>query len=208
MALGLLQNSAVIRVVLLVGLLSASAPAADEPKGAAKAPATAPAPQPPPAPKPLTVGPYRGAEVGGYGILVHITKDQRAKGLKYVKEIPADRGMVWVYMDKTAALFDTRDYLVKVDLVFIADNGAIQAVVTADPAPAGTKDADLAPWTVKGRIAAADVAKATLELPHTRFVVALAEGEGLKFSKAWKPKMTKRFLSPDRNHRIWGFSNR
>lgn len=219
------QRSIPIATLLL--LTPAMLIAAEEPKApappttqVAAAPAAATAP-PAPAQKPLTVGPYRGAEIGEFGILVHITKDQREKGLKYLPAVPKDRGMVWFYKDKSPALFDTRDYLVKVDLVFIGADGKIQKILTAEPvqpappapppaAPAQgePKPAPIPAWTVKGLIPAGDVEKVSAELPHTKFVVALGEGEGERFAKAWKPSMTKRFLNADRNHRVWGFSNR
>lgn len=170
---------------------------------------------------PLTVGPYCGADIGEFGILVHITKEQREKGLKHLSAIPAGRGMVWIYKDKSPALFDSRDYLVKVELVFIGADGKIQKVLTAEPVPPAPpeptpiaaaksepKSTPIPVWTVKGFIPANDVEKVSAELPHTKFVVALGEGQGAQFAKAWKPTMTKRFLNADRNHRVWGFSNR
>ena len=153
---------------------------------------------------PLTKGPYRGATIGDFLILVPITPKQAEKGLKFVKEIPLNRGMVFFQKSKSPALVTTGD-CPAMDLVFIAPDGTIQVILAVPAAKAGLKDEELPRCTLKGISTKAEAEKLAPSLAHTAFVVQVGAGEGTRFAKSWKAEMTERFLKADPNHRVWGF---
>ena len=153
---------------------------------------------------PLTKGPYRGAMIGDFQILVPITAKQAEKGLKYLDRVPSNRGMVFFQKINSPAIVTTGD-CPALDLVFIAQDGSIQLVFSAPASKPGVKPEDLPRFTLGGACSKDQAEKIAPTLAHTAFVVQVGAGEGVRFSKAWKTDMTDRFLKADPNHRVWGF---
>jgi uncharacterized membrane protein (UPF0127 family) len=153
---------------------------------------------------PLTKGPYRGATIGDFQILVPTNAKQADKGLKFLDQVPTNRGMVFVQKAKSPAIVTTGD-CPALDLVFIAPDGAIQVIISTPAAKAGVKPDDLSRFTVEGACTKSQAETLAPTLAHTAFVVQVRAGEGARFAKSWKADMTDRFLNADPNHRVWGF---
>lgn len=61
------------------------------------------------------------------------TPDEQEKGLMFVKNMPADRGMIFVFPDPQAQTFWMKDTLIPLDLIYISQDGTIVRHYTMVP---------------------------------------------------------------------------
>jgi len=94
-------------------------------------PATAAAPVPAPKPDPFPTLPQAGIEVatagGAHRFQVWIAADDRSRtrGLMFVRELPADRGMLFIFQVPQPAAFWMKDTYLSLDLIFIDPRGRV-----------------------------------------------------------------------------------
>lgn len=73
--------------------------------------------------------------VGGQPILVELALDgyAQAKGLMYRESMPEDRGMLFMFPATQPLSFWMKNTLIPLDIIYIAENGEIVDIVTAEP---------------------------------------------------------------------------
>ncbi len=73
--------------------------------------------------------------IGGQRILVELALDSaaQAKGLMYRESMPEDRGMLFMFPATQPLAFWMKNTLIPLDIIYIAENGEIVDIVTAEP---------------------------------------------------------------------------
>lgn len=158
--------------ILLLSLACACTSAQAPPAPPAPPPAPRPDPAPPPAPDPRPE-----LKIGGHAVKVRLalTSDQRFDGLKGVKALADDEGMLFAYKEKLIRGFWMKGCVIPLDIVFLSDDGRVLSVSTMEPPKAGVSDDDLP------RAKPPEACRLVLELPGGWFQRhGLGAGSGTK----------------------------
>lgn len=65
-----------------------------------------------------------------FGVHVAIDREQWQRGLMYVREMPADRGMLFVYGDEARRSMWMKNTFIALDMLFIHADGRIENIAT------------------------------------------------------------------------------
>jgi uncharacterized membrane protein (UPF0127 family) len=78
-------------------------------------------------------------EIGGekFTLELAFTEEDRRQGLMYRKELPADRGMIFIFARSLRSPFHMQNCLIDLDILFLKEDGAIVHITTMKAPPPG-----------------------------------------------------------------------
>ncbi len=80
-------------------------------------------------------------EIGGekFTLELAFTQEDRRQGLMYRKELPADRGMIFIFAESLQSPFHMKNCLIDLDILFLKEDGTIVYITTMKAPPPGER---------------------------------------------------------------------
>ena len=80
-------------------------------------------------------------EIGGekFSLELAFTEEDRRQGLMFRKELPADRGMIFIFAESLQSPFHMANCLIDLDILFLRKDGTIVHITTMEAPPPGER---------------------------------------------------------------------